>query len=831
MDMKLLRNHSRWLARIRWALALSLFFWTIPLFLSPVAAADTHEALFVPWSGYWWPTMKGGLGTGLDYRGNPAPLEKYHLLTSGVTTGTALQAYLGALYDPNAPAWYGLCADWARAASWENVNVLPSSEDNLIFRVGDKKGLLTLAHVNDIVRMGQGADPATFHFWLLYYIKDQKRAFAADLDPGEQVWTYPIYKYDMQTSRSAGKESVRVRVYYADDSVPPDYRGTLVRTADYTYDLTLDAVGAVTGGQWTGVSVTDHPEFMHIPLSVGTGFPGLDYAEVKRLARSKDDWLEHGDYPVEIGPGTYNLILLDKDVYRIPARPGDGLVLRIEKQPGSLRNMDAVILSGGGQEVRRQVITEGTPLEVLLEAASPPYTVTLTQDDYEDPNIYQLKLDMRKPFSQWVPYLPRTAEWSGFALTNPGNERVDGIALTTREADGTPIQTLLGPLSLEPGQRRVFFLSDLPRRLTEYLKTNGITLAADAPVDLLNLIGSGNRYLSAFVQGDMRGNRLVIPDTAAAMTPGTTMFGGVRNESFEQEATITARVYAADGRLLQQIVRTLAAGAVLPVRPGEDPFYSLPRSGWIEVAAAGDQPLSGFQYISDASGAESLFALPVGGVRKIVPHITEGGFWKTSVTLINPNDAENRIRLHALRDGADTSRDVQVTLAPREKRVVELQDLFGRPVGDPRQSVVEITGDLPLVGYYRYGTLAGKDYAVYALLEERDFRDRLSLPHYAGNDGYWWTGVAICNASSAGSAVTVRMEPYDRSGNLMVGGVLTVPIDAGAYEVFDVASRFGAAAPDIGSIRFRVQDGAGVIGGFYLYGNAGHNVLSGANMR
>jgi hypothetical protein len=308
------------------------------------------------------------------------------------------------------------------------------------------------------------------------------------------------------------------------------------------------------------------------------------------------------------------------------------------------------------------------------------------------------------------------------------------------------------------------------------------------------------------------------------------MFGGVRNESFDREATITARVYAADGRFLQQIVRTLAPGAVLPVVPGGDPFYSLPRSGWIEIVGGGLEPLSGIQFISEPSGTESIFALPVGGVRKIVPHITEGGFWTTGVTLVNPNAVENTIRLHALRAGSDGSGDLQIALGPHEKRTVALQDLFGRPVGDPRQSVVELTGDLPFAGYYRYGTLSGKDYAVYPLLEERDFRSRLSLPHYAGNDGYWWTGVAICNPSS-GPAVTVSMEPYDRSGNLMAGGVLTVRLDAGAYEVFDVASRFGAAAPDIGSVRFRVQDGAGVIGGFYLYGNAGHDVLSGANMR
>ena len=156
-------------------------FLLLSVFFLPFAYAETREATYRPWSGYWWPYTQGGLGTGLDYRGRPAPLEKYNLLTTGVTAGTALTEYLAAHYDPNAPGWYGLCAYWARAACYEHIDILPSSENNLIFRVGDKKGLLTLAHNNDIGELGDGVHPEVFHFWLLNYIKDQRKAFVADL--------------------------------------------------------------------------------------------------------------------------------------------------------------------------------------------------------------------------------------------------------------------------------------------------------------------------------------------------------------------------------------------------------------------------------------------------------------------------------------------------------------------------------------------------------------------------------------------------------------------------------------------------------------------------
>ena len=176
----------------------SLFF--LSGFLQTISSAETYEASSRPWSGYWWPYTYGGLGTGIDYRGRPAPLEKYNLHMTGSTSGTALDWYLKKHYDPSAPGWYGLCLYWARAACFEQIDILPSSENNIIFRVGEKKGLLTLAHNNDMGESGDASQrPEVFHRWLLTYIKDQKKAFVADLDAGPEVWSYAIYKYVMET--------------------------------------------------------------------------------------------------------------------------------------------------------------------------------------------------------------------------------------------------------------------------------------------------------------------------------------------------------------------------------------------------------------------------------------------------------------------------------------------------------------------------------------------------------------------------------------------------------------------------------------------------------
>ena len=286
----------------------------------------------------------------------------------------------------------------------------------------------------------------------------------------------------------------------------PDYMGTKVYTAQYTYNLFLDGTGAITGGEWTGDSIADHPDIMRFTTEALGTFPGLDYQEVLRLAGSTDDFLEKGSEPVEIGPGTYNLVLLDEDVYTIPTVSGDILSVRIEKEPGSLRDIDVVVTDGNGAEVKRATVSNSSPLDILMTSSIPPYTIHLTQGDYADPNIYLLKADVKRSYNQEVPYIPPSSGWSGFALTNPGSAGVERVTLTTQDADGAPIQTVLGPLRLEPGEKRIFLFDDLPVRLHELSDTARLTLTADGPVDLLNLIGKGNRFPRNICPGQRAGS-------------------------------------------------------------------------------------------------------------------------------------------------------------------------------------------------------------------------------------------------------------------------------------------------------------------------------------
>ncbi len=125
----------------------------------------------------------------------------------------------------------------------------------------------------------------------------------------------------------------------------------------------------------------------------------------------------------------------------------------------------------------------------------------------------------------------------------------------------------------------------------------------------------------------------------------------------------------------------------------------------------------------------------MGSSKKIVPHVPEPGYWRTRVTLINPNDTENPVKFHPARAGADGGGDLDILLAPGEKKVLEIQDQFGKREGEPLyHSILEITGRYPLVGYFTYSTINGTDDASYPLLDDTHFKSTLSLPHYPGND-------------------------------------------------------------------------------------------------
>lgn len=800
------------------------------------------QADSIPWSGYWWPYKYGGLATGADYRGHPAPLEKYLMLTEGTTSGPLISWYLSRYYDLNALRWWGLCPYFSRAAILDDYEILPSSEDNLVLRVGDKKGLLTLCHDFVLAEItASGHDPVNLHYWLLEYIGRQGKAFMANLDPGEEIWYFPIYAYDMKTIRTSMTESVTVTIFYADDGVHPDYMGTKQKQKAYTYMLSLNARGEITGGQWTEDSIVNHPATLVFPISTGAQCPYIDCAEVRRMARAVDDFLDApGDDPVSIDPGTYNLVLLNPDRYRVDGVPGDEFLVIIKKENGSKQDMTVAIHDQSGREKTSQTLPADASMIYRIVMHDPPYIISLTQNDYRsDPNIYTLTLDLRTPWRRPVPYLPKGGQWSGFALSNAGDETAQDVILVTGKNDGRPLHTVFGPVDLAPGEKQMFFFGDLPWRKHEYNTISSIMLVSRHPVEMVNLFAFDDQAMAGFGRPAPAGDRLVIPDIYyETMSADRFMRGAVKNEAFFT-ANLRMRLYSTAGALRNEISEQVPAGGALSFQPGTPPFYPAPDNGWMEIVSTNARPLSGYQYVENRAGArrtmETLFALPVTTGRKIVPHVPPpAGRWATWLTVINPNDRVNRITVHPALARTDDRWDMEIEMDPFEKRKIDLSS-FGKTEGDPLyRSILEITGEHPIAGYYMYSPPGGGDEAAYPLMDDAAFQNELILAHNADEGGRWWTGVGLLNPNAY--PVEIFLTPHDGVGG-MAADAQTLTLKPGAYEVFTIRARFGEAAAGIAFMTFSAKDPVNApIGGFYLYGNTGNRQignmksLSGANM-
>ncbi|MDM8517890.1 hypothetical protein QUF76_16970 [Desulfobacterales bacterium HSG16] len=813
------------------AVAIAFCFFLLP------ANGQEYSADATPWSGYWWPYSRGGLATGKDYRGTPAPLGKYELLTNGGYPGLLTSWYLNNYYDMDAPSWYGLCANWAMASCYEHIDFYPSSENNIIFRVGDKKGLMTLAHADDLRESGDGSIPEVFHYWLLHYIKDQGKAFVADLDSTRQIWSFPIYRFIMSSTVSGDKESVRVTIFYADDMVEPDYMGTIERRKTYTYDLyTRDDGQDIYNGEWTNGSVNDHPELLTLPIMVRGKTPHLDYNEVLRLAKSKDDFLEDEDRTVPVMPGTYNLILMDEDLYQVDCKPDDTVSIIVEKQAGSMEKIEAVITDILGNKIVEKVVDTDDSINLLFEAQNPPYTIRLTQANYDDPNIYTLKVELRRAFQQVIPYIPKNEKWSGFAITNSSRDKAENITFVTYSLSGDPVQTVLGPLDLASGEKRIFLFDQLDWRLHERPSSDRLLLISDQNVNIVNLIGSNESgTLSSFYDYDPKAMRIIIPDTFSIWNLQKKIAAKIFNNSFE-DIEISLQMYAENGTLLSDNTQTITKGGTIPVTPGNGLFAKMEDDGWIEVFGDKGQ-IGAFQYLSSKGRAESMIGLTADSSIKFIPHVPPpAGWWNTRVTLINPTNSVNRVNFHLAKAGNKHDEDMNIELDPKEKRVFEIQDQFGRFMGDPlHRSILEISGEQAIVGYYTYYSPNGGDEASFPLLDEKKFDMTLVMPHNAGRSGSWWTGAGLCNPS--GVAVTVKVEPYGYDGKIIEDIVENIDLDIGNYTIMTTMdSFFNHRNADVSFVIFRViEPENGYIGGFYIYGkmNQGRistEMLSGANM-
>lgn len=272
--------------------------------LAAPAWAEVEEgaAKVKPWSGYWWPSQKGELVKPRDDE-NPSPLAKFDKVKSTKAEAWERKAHA----NPDLPKWHGRCHAWAAAAMIEPEPKRPVTIDGVRFTVRDIKALLTLSHDDDEPTVfgerfdGGSSDPQDLTpeaLWSLCreYIGEKGQSILMDLDNSREVWTYPVYAYNVEFNPSEdGKDLYEGKITLTAANMlnaraTLDYVGTLdlVRTYWFTVKITNGEMVAGSS-RWVGESRRHHPDFAWFPKARRAENPDLDYALIRKLVEESAD--------------------------------------------------------------------------------------------------------------------------------------------------------------------------------------------------------------------------------------------------------------------------------------------------------------------------------------------------------------------------------------------------------------------------------------------------------------------------------------------------------------------------------------------------------------
>lgn len=295
-----------------------------------------------PASGGYYPESSGG--TGVIMVGGKSPLTKYDNAFAG---GVAKAATWEQKNHTDGPAWAGHCNGFSAANQRH-----PKEPFKTVVRGGesfdprDVKALMAEIHMSadyeflggnrcenktpptvasraDPKVMGDCEDinPGTLHAAIANWIGRKKHVLIMDQFAGDQVWNYPLIKYEVLSSQTISaaqaKQSVSASggtnyifnptavkfIYLTTKLTFVEAQRTeilakrYIGTMDLTYILELNAAGDIVGGEWVGESQKSHPDFLWVALAPMTGNgtrymgnPNLDPAEIIKM------WAESAGY-------------------------------------------------------------------------------------------------------------------------------------------------------------------------------------------------------------------------------------------------------------------------------------------------------------------------------------------------------------------------------------------------------------------------------------------------------------------------------------------------------------------------------------------------------
>lgn len=712
-----------------------------------------------PWSGYWWPLTSAKHVFG--FNGHPSPLEKYDLYTAHSYPGVATSWEESNMYDPDGELWYGYCHAWANAAILEDEPAQGAILDNIYFSVGDKKALLTLVHADDSQEWAStSSDPLNFHLYVLRYLVEQGLSFVADLDASSEVWSYPIYKVEMNLTSGESADQFQTTIYYAGDlEVSPDFVGTKTFTQTYTYTLNKDSDGSYISGEWTGASKDNHPDTLWYPLSQKALNPYLDYSTVKTIAQSNATGLENLASPV---PGHYLLLMSANSTvsieYNYLANEQLRFSLAMDSQSKETSGLQATFSWQGGQEEK----TINTALSTFTVNDDQNGTAQLLlQAAGNGSQVVNLYLDSTLENTSYLVNLPSNYYWVGLAVQNKNLDKTANIRCYYLGKDNLAVHKGGLGVTIDPGGQ---LLSLLDYNCTpDYARAGSVQclkITSDQDFGMVMLVGNGEEmYAEVPFYAGQAEQDLVVPELS-------NWYDFDKNDSLKfflpgsgQNSTLGIAYFNDDGSAWSAKDFEIAPSVLTSYYQGSYPG-SISLSGW---AMLSNVPASLQGYVLEqgtGAGGEQAELIPFlqPSADCYLPHVAITAPWSTNLVLINPNASAIGVNIQVIAGETRESKIIDLQAHQREELAIN-SSTFNLTDQDLDQAWLRIESDLPVAGYFSYD-YNQESTASLPLFSQAAFSGVKYLPLCASND-FWWTGLAIFNPNDTTLELTATALDQD----------------------------------------------------------------------
>jgi len=266
-----------------------------------------------------------------------------HNMGNGRDRQLSLDAENGMPEEWDVETWWGLCHAWVPAAMNEERPLRTVEYNGIDFHVADLEALLIAAYNRAPAAMlggrcnaGHGdedrgnaeverdengravnsecrdTNPGSFHVIMTNYLGIRNEAYAEDRTYDYEVWNQPVVAYEVTKLEEINvaranellgltgddyQYNADAEVLYevnasttyiteSDASREPADASRFERTDRYTYILELDGAGKIIGGEWTGSSRSDLPDFLWSPSRLTrSSVAHLDLDKIRMLVR------------------------------------------------------------------------------------------------------------------------------------------------------------------------------------------------------------------------------------------------------------------------------------------------------------------------------------------------------------------------------------------------------------------------------------------------------------------------------------------------------------------------------------------------------------------